>query len=222
MPLSNKPLSKQTYVDALSAHPSAAAVMDLQEELIGLWCEEYRINCTADLCEIKFDGAKGAYNSYIFDLKAERTVVAFGMPLYMWRKRPSMGSYPEHPDKRYVKGHLFGDKIGGRMELNIVPQLGATNNGAFKSIEGRVYRLSRQSPSCFYFVRPIYRSSSQTPDLIEQCAIDYSKTHPPSSTTAKAICKPSAGPPQPLQDENSAFNVRNRTLNTKNRTITVA
>jgi hypothetical protein len=69
------------------------------------------------------------------------------------------------------RGHLMAHSIGGGLDINLAPQAGRLNQGAFKRLEAEVLKMAQDHMLSFYWVRLIYTNSSQLPAFFEQCVI---------------------------------------------------
>lgn len=71
--------------------------------------------------------------------------------------------------RRYDKGHFMGHALGGGVDINLFPQVAATNRGAseagrrFRALE----RYALERPGTFCFARPLYSGFSDHPLLLE-------------------------------------------------------
>jgi hypothetical protein len=178
------PIDEGTYLQLVSAYRGDDIVGDLPGVLVPLWCDDYySTNPAAELVEVKIAEPHGPPFSYLFDLTPQRNVVAWGVPAYVTSKRDAtrMQGHPLGGDDRYHRGHLMSHATGGGTDINLVPQLGSVNIGAFRRLERLVRALAQQHQTCLYFVRTIYRDASQMPGQIEQCVIQ------PSGSVSYAI-----------------------------------
>lgn len=172
------PIDEGTYLQLVSAYKGNDIVADLPDWLVPLWCDDYAAtNPGARLVEVKAGEPGDSSFSYLFDLVPQRNVVAWGVPSYVTRKRDPnrMANHPLGGDNRYHRGHLMSHGTGGGTDINLVPQLGSLNIGAFRRLERLVRQLAQQHRICLYFVRTLYGDASQMPRQIEQCVIQPSK-----------------------------------------------
>jgi hypothetical protein len=124
------------------------------------------------------DGTQGGPNfSYLFDLTLQRNVAAWGIPGYVTHKRDAsrMAGHPLGGDHRYHRGHLMSHGTGGGTDINLVPQRGSLNIGAFRRLEKLVRQLAQQHQTCLYFVRTLCTNISVIPHQIERCVVQPSK-----------------------------------------------
>jgi hypothetical protein len=170
-------LTRDSYQNLVASYRGSNVIEGLSSELVPLWCDDYYSqNAKAKLVQVDLDYA-GTSFSYLFDIHLERTIGAFGVPVYASHARDAsrMAGYPLPGGPKFHRGHLMAHSIGGGMDINLVPQLGKLNIGAFRVLERKVRDLARAHHSCLYFVRPIYTNKSQTPRLLEQGVVLPSK-----------------------------------------------
>jgi len=170
-------ITKATYEDIAANYKGRDIVSAIPAKLVPLWCDEYYFtNPRAELVQVDVTESATSFN-YIFDIKLERTVVAFGIPIFNQHKRDSgrMAGHPLSAGAEFHRGHLMAHSIGGGTDINLVPQLGKLNIGAFRVLERMVRDLAQENVRSLYFVRPIYANQTQTPKSFEQCVILSSK-----------------------------------------------
>ena len=170
-------IAESTYRKMLASYNGSDIVSDIQEELIPLWCDEYYLqNPKADVVQVDLDESASSF-SYLFDIRLERVLAAFGVPIYAKHKRDAsrMAGHPLANAGKFHRGHLMAHSIGGGTDINLVPQLGSLNIGAFRVLERMVRDQAKQNLRSFYFVRPVYNNTSQMPSRFEQCVILPSK-----------------------------------------------
>jgi hypothetical protein len=134
--------------------------------LVALWADEYAEH--SDDCEL-LETSQGGF-SYLFDIFNERLVAAWGIS----RGKNTalrdgiasrMRGHPLSNGGRYHRGHTISHILGGATDINLVPQLGKINSGAFRALEG----LAASHPGALYFTYWLYdRGKSQTPVAVEQ------------------------------------------------------
>jgi hypothetical protein len=171
-------INEATYLQLVSAYKGNDIVADLLDSLVPLWCNDYAASSPAsELVEVNDGTPSGRSFSYLFDLSLERNVVAWGIPGYVTHKRDAarMARHPVGGDHRYHRGHLMSHGTGGGTDINLVPQRGSLNIGAFRRLERQVRDLAQQHQTCLYFVRTLYTDGSQMPHQIEQCVVQPSK-----------------------------------------------
>jgi hypothetical protein len=151
--------------------PLTEAVMnsELAPLLINAWLNDYgNVTPNYEVVETKDEGF-----SYLFDIAAQRLIAAWGLskgkdtsPRAIIATR--MKGHPLTNivgGKRYHRGHAVPHTMGGRTDINLVPQLGAINSGAFQELE----RLAVSTPGSLYFSYWSYRpTQAQRPSGVEQ------------------------------------------------------
>jgi hypothetical protein len=171
-------LNEQSYLALVSAYKGSDIVADLPDELVPLWCDDY-VETTpgAEIVEVPVAEAGGPRFRYLFDISHQRNIAAWGVPGYVTHKRDAarMAGHPLGGDGRYHRGHLMSHGTGGGTDINLVPQLGRMNVGAFRRLERFVRQLAQQHRTCLYFVRTIYGDATQMPRRIEQCVVQPSR-----------------------------------------------
>jgi hypothetical protein len=170
-------IAESTYRNLIASYSGQDIVTNIEEELIPLWCDAYYTdNPKAEVVQVDLDEASSSF-SYLFDIELERVLVAFGVPIYSKHKRDAsrMAGHPLANAGKFHRGHLMAHSIGGGTDINLVPQLGSLNIGAFRVLERLVRDMAKQSLRSFYFVRPLYGDRSQMPNRFEQCVILPSK-----------------------------------------------
>ena len=76
-----------------------------------------------------------------------------------------MSGHPLSAGHRYHRGHAIPHSLGGPTDINLVPQLGRINVGAFRHLE----KLAVATPGALYFTYWRYgRSNTQTPRGVDQ------------------------------------------------------
>ena len=166
-------LTEGTYRNLIASYRGKNIVAELTGSLVALWCDDYAAaNPTADLVSVDLRES-GSTLTYLFDIHLQRTIVAYGVPVFATNPRDSgrMAGHPNSAGQDYHRGHLIAHSIGGGTDINLIPQLGKLNIGHFRILEKRVRELARQGSNCLYFVRPIYSNASQMPAQFEQGVI---------------------------------------------------
>lgn len=166
-------MTEGTYRQLIASYRGHLVVADIPGRLVPLWCDDYYSkNHGAQLVEVDLDDS-GTSISYLFDINLQRTIVAYGVPIFAKHQRDAgrMAGHPNSAGPEFHRGHLMAHSIGGGTDINLVPQLGRLNIGEFRILERRVRDLAKQNLNCFYFVRPIYTDKSQMPTTFEQCVI---------------------------------------------------
>lgn len=166
-------LTKDTYRELLASYRGSNVVKDISRKLVPVWCDDYYFkNPKAELVSVDLQDS-GTSFTYVFDIALERTIVAYGVPIFAKHRRDAsrMAGHPLSAGSEFHRGHLMAHSIGGGTDINLVPQLGKLNIGAFRVLERKVRDMAKQNLRCLYFVRPIYANKSQTPARFEQCVI---------------------------------------------------
>lgn len=137
--------------------------------LLDIWLNDYRrVADEYDIVETTDQGF-----SYLFDLSAGRLIAAWGLskgkdvsPRSIIATRMKGHPLTNTVDgKRYHRGHAVPHTMGGRTDINLVPQLGLINSGAFQELE----RLAVATPGSLYFTYWSYPDSrGQRPSGVEQ------------------------------------------------------
>ncbi len=132
--------------------------------LLDVWVEHYcRTAKNPELVETRVEGF-----CYLFDLVPERLVAAWGISRGRHgaaRDKTRMAGHPLSAGPRYHRGHAIPHTLGGTTDLNLVPQLGAVNIGAFRELE----RLAVATPGALYFTYWSYgRGGGQKPSAVQQ------------------------------------------------------
>lgn len=147
----------------------AVVVSQLAPVLVQAWLNDYgRVTPEYDVVETKDAGF-----SYLFDIEAQRLIAAWGLskgkdasPRAIIATR--MKGHPLTNivgGKRYHRGHAVPHTMGGRTDINLVPQLGAINSGPFQELE----RLAVSTPGSLYFSYWSYPDPRvQRPSGVEQ------------------------------------------------------
>lgn len=133
--------------------------------------------------EYLFDFQKELLNkggaSFDSDSIEDRVVAVHGQSKVLKRRRSDhlMRDHPlgpielMEPARRalYDRGHFIGHAAGGELSMNLFPQYAPVNRGW--SAPGKIYRAMERycqvHPMTYCFSRPIYKSNSSLPRLIE-------------------------------------------------------
>ena len=137
--------------------------------LVETWLNDYaRVFKDYDVVETKDAGF-----SYLFDLSAQRLIAAWGLSKGKDQSPRSIIAtrMKGHPltntvgGRRYHRGHAVPHTLGGRTDINLVPQLGVVNSGPFQELE----RLAAATPGSLYFSYWSYSDPlTQRPSGVEQ------------------------------------------------------
>jgi hypothetical protein len=105
--------------------------------------------------------------SYLFDVGRERLIAAWGFSRGRFagaRDTGRMQGFPLSAGATYHRGHAIAHRLGGELDINLVPQLGQINIGPFRELE----RSAIATPGALYFTFWKYRNASQTPVGVDQ------------------------------------------------------
>lgn len=105
--------------------------------------------------------------SYLFDIGQERLIAAWGVSrgrIGGARDASRMKGFPLSAGATYHRGHAIPHRLGGALDINLVPQLGQINVGPFRKLE----REAVATPGALYFTFWRYRGPSQTPAGVDQ------------------------------------------------------
>jgi hypothetical protein len=138
-----------------SASSSDTLVSDVVPYLVDIWLDDYsRSSPSADIVETTTSGF-----SYLFDIEAQRLIAAWGISHGRHggeRDKSRMAGHPNSAGKRYHRGHAIPHTLGGPTDINLVPQLGKVNVGAFRALE----RQAVATPGSLYFTYWSYAGSA--------------------------------------------------------------
>jgi hypothetical protein len=104
---------------------------------------------------------------YLFDIGRERLIAAWGISQGRFggeRDSSRMKGHPLSAGQSYHRGHAIPHRLGGSLDINLVPQLGRINIGPFRELE----RRATATPGALYFTFWKYQGTSQTPDGVDQ------------------------------------------------------
>ncbi|MGB6691929.1 MAG: DNA/RNA non-specific endonuclease [Terracidiphilus sp.] len=166
-------IAEATYRGILAAYRGGNVIPNIVHQLEPLWCDDYyAAHPDAEIVSVDLKDTLSSF-TYLFDIRLQRAVVAFGVPAFATHRRdPSrMAGHPLSAGSQFHRGHLMAHSIGGGTDINLVPQLGKLNVGEFRKLERQVRDLAKQNLQCLYWVRCIYNNDSQTPSNLEQCMI---------------------------------------------------
>lgn len=113
--------------------------------------------------------------SYLFDIGQERLIAAWGVSRGRFggaRDASRMKGFPLSAGATYHRGHAIPHRLGGSLDINLVPQLGQINIGPFRELE----RKAVATPGALYFTFWTYRGASQTPAGVDQGLLIPGKT----------------------------------------------
>jgi len=144
-----------------SESPYAAEVIPY---LVSVWLADYER--TSPNNEVVETSAQGF--SYLFDLRHERLLAAWGVSQGKsgeLRDKSRMKGHPKGAGQHYHRGHAIPHSLGGPTAINLVPQRGSVNVGAFRALEIEAVA----TPGALYFTYWIYGpSSEQRPIGVDQ------------------------------------------------------
>lgn len=160
-------------IDYTPAIATASAVKDglaqnawanVTERLVQLWLDEYALgHPTTEIVETTLGNC-----SYLFDISAQRLVAAWAVSWDRdWgaRDKNRMKGHPLSAGGLYHRGHAIPHTLGGPTDINLVPQLGKVNVGAFRPLE----KEAVASEGSFYFTYWQYDNAvAQTPIGVDQ------------------------------------------------------
>ena len=182
------------YAEVLAAAPdpdSESLIQFLFNVLRHEWAEIYTAQnphppnlsvTTVDGFEYVFDSPEHLILAGEIDERAavaDRLVAVHGRTalLHQGRDESRIRPFPLGPvDPRvgleggaYDRGHLMGHALGGGLDINLIPQVAATNRGGsdagrrFRSME----RYAAGHPGIYCFARPLYAGFSGHPLVLE-------------------------------------------------------
>lgn len=107
-------------------------------------------------------------HSYLYDISNTRILAAWSVMRAQdipERDKSRMRGFPMAFGGDYHRGHAIAHTMGGGEDINLVPQLGAVNIGAFQVLE----KQARATPGALYFTFWIYAGpKEQVPLRVEQ------------------------------------------------------
>jgi hypothetical protein len=138
--------------------------------LVEIWIADYFATASeSDLVQTNLAGF-----SYLFDLKADRLLAAWGVSQgrnSADRDTARMAGHPKAGGSTYHRGHAIPHRMGGGTDINLVPQLGSVNVGRFRQLE----REAQAAPGSLYFTYWVYEGAlhandapSQVPTHVDQ------------------------------------------------------
>lgn len=132
--------------------------------LVHLWLADYYASgCDGDIVETTVDTF-----SYLFDVTRGRLIAAWGISKGRnggEREKSRMSGHPKGGGFQYHRGHAIPHTLGGPTDINLVPQLGSVNTGAFRKLEIEAVA----TPGSLYFTYWVYPSGMrQMPVRVEQ------------------------------------------------------
>ena len=138
---------------------------DVIPYLVDVWLDEYVAAGGSDLDVVQV--STGGFE-YLFDVAAERLLAAWGVSQGKHtgaRPASRMAGHPLGAGAGYHRGHAVPHTLGGGTDINLVPQLGSVNVGAFRPLEIQAVG----TPGALYFTHWSYAdATSQKPAAVEQ------------------------------------------------------
>lgn len=136
----------------------------VSECLTDIWLEDYSRNYSLkQVVEVKDSGF-----FHLFDIEQGRLIAAWRISQGRvdWKRDTSrLSKHPLSNGKKYHRGHAISHLMGGGLDINIVPQLGKVNTGAFQALE----RTALLHPGAVYFTYWMYANqTTQTPNRVDQ------------------------------------------------------
>lgn len=101
--------------------------------------------------------------SFLFDVTCERLVAAWGVSRAVElssREGYRQRTHPLPHKHGYDRGHAIAHSLGGRLDINVVPQLRSINRGRFRVLEME----ARRKPGSIYFTYWKYSDHEVEPD----------------------------------------------------------
>jgi hypothetical protein len=162
--MTNYTMLTQPLLAMVNAQAGTIFAQKVVPDLISIWLKDYgRGTVSAKIIETSL----GDY-SYLFDITFERLIAAWSIsqgPHHGPRDRTRMAGHPQNAGAAYHRGHAIPHSMGGPMDINLVPQLGSVNIGAFRELERRAVA----TPGSLYFTYWIYAQPlTQTPNGVDQ------------------------------------------------------
>lgn len=140
-----------SYMPGSGADGSNKAIWrNAEAYLTSVWLDDYRF-AKADVNEVR----SGNF-SYLFDIEAERLIAAWGISAGRHsgeRDKARIAGHPQSAGPLYHRGHAIPHTLGGSLDINLVPQLGKVNIGAFRRLESEAVAI----PGALYFTYWRYR-----------------------------------------------------------------
>jgi hypothetical protein len=166
------PINYAGVMGTLIGSPQQKVIDGLLKALPDLWCQSYEAmpGSSDDIVAVEQENY-----THLFDLRAERVVVAFGLSTKNLIKRDAsrmkgfLGKMSDRFLGRGDKGHIMSHGQGGGMDINLFPQRPDVNRG--RSLSGKVYREMERycaaNTGSFCFSRLLYDEPSWVPFEIE-------------------------------------------------------
>lgn len=158
----------------VTAMPSATAPEALAGRvvpmLVDLWLDDYAQRWKTDQIVTVTDGPIGA--ELLFDVALGRLIAAWALSRGksdQVRDKGRMRGAPVGGNRLYHRGHAIPNSLGGGLDINLVPQLGSINIGAFRRLENKAV----DHAGSLYFSHWLYNrggdsKGAQRPYQVEQ------------------------------------------------------
>lgn len=134
--------------------------------LVDCWLDDYSIRWKGDQIVTTRNGLVEA--EVLFDVAAGRLIAAWAInqgKSDQLRDKARMRGASVGGDRHYHRGHAIPNSMGGGLDINLVPQLGRINIGAFRRLDNRTI----DHAGSLYFSYWIYGSDkAQRPNHIHQ------------------------------------------------------
>lgn len=132
-------------------------------KLVDKWIADYEWNAgPSDIVETDLSGFH-----YLFDIAGERLIAAWGVSQGRHdgeRDKSRMRDHPLGAGPRYHRGHAISHRQGGGVDINLVPQIGSVNVGAFRQLE----KQAIEKRGSLYFTYWRYSRTGQRPTGVDQ------------------------------------------------------
>lgn len=131
--------------------------------LVGRWADDYALSArNSEMVETQATGF-----SYLFDIASTRLIAAWGVSQGRHRGERDASRMAGHPlsaGPLYHRGHSIPHRLGGGTDINLVPQLGNINIGAFRTLENQAVA----NPGALYFSYWRYARNWRRPFAVDQ------------------------------------------------------
>ena len=151
----------------LDPHTTIPDSVDFNEQIVPMlvrtWLDDY--DCRTPRNDIVTVSGHGF--SHLFDIASGRLIAAWGVSqgrASHERDAKRMARHPNSYGPVVHRGHAIPHRLGGGLDINLVPQLGTVNIGPFRTLEIEATR----SPGSLYFTYWKYSGNSQRPVGVEQ------------------------------------------------------
>lgn len=151
------------------AEAEEAFAFRIVPKLIDIWIDASE-NISTDIVE-----TTAANFSYLFDVGNDRLIAAWGISrgrIGGDRDASRMKRFPLSAGPKYHRGHAIPHRLGGILDINLVPQRGDINIGLFRQLE----MSAVANPGALYFTFWMYRGKSQMPSGVDQGVLIVGET----------------------------------------------